>query len=106
MRYIIFWGVQIILVFVLIGAAKARSRSCQWNAGKTTRRLQWGIATVAFVQIADFIRETTEDKGLGILYHIQWIGVYWIALAVFLRRILRDAEKESSPVAQSPAGGS
>jgi hypothetical protein len=103
MRYIVFWGIQIILVFVLIGAAKARSRSCQWSADKTTRRLQWGIATVAFVQVADFISETMEDKGLGILYHIQWIGVYWIALAVFRRRILREAGKTSAPVTQSNA---
>ncbi len=75
-------------------AAPAQWASCDWTHEFANRRLRWGIATVAFVQIAAFIRETTEGHGLGIFYHIQWIGVYWIALATFrLKDLKNEAEK-------------
>ena len=94
MSYVFSWVFQIILVFVLIAVAKAKSRNCEWNEAKAKSRLNWGIALVVFVQVADFIKEaTTEGHGLGILYHIQWIGIYWVALAAYRRRILRQAEQ-------------
>jgi hypothetical protein len=93
MRYFISWIIQIALVFILVGAAKTNSRKCQWSADKARSRLIWGVFTVGFVQVASFIREMMEDKGLGILYHIQWIGVYWIALASYRRKYLREAKR-------------
>jgi len=54
--------------------------------------LWWGITIVVLVQIGQFIRES-EGHSLGLLYHIQWIGVYWIALATFR---LKDLKKETA----------
>ena len=82
MSYLAFWIFQVLLVFSLVWAAKSSRNKCRWNVEQVKRKLAWGIFIVVFVQIADLYKELTLNKGLGIFYHIQWIGVYWIALAV------------------------
>jgi len=62
----------------------------------------WGISIVFIVQICGFVQEATSDHGLGLLYHIQWIGVYWIALAVYRRKYLRASPTNASMTAQNP----
>ncbi len=69
------------------------SCTCRWDATATKSWLVKGIALIAFVQIAGILREIQTDgqHGVGILYHVQWFGVYWIALAVYRRRDLESA---------------
>jgi hypothetical protein len=97
-----FLAIQAVIVLVLVGVARLNGRKCQWNVHQSEIKLILGISIVVFVQLADFIVETTENKGLGILYHIQWIGVYWIALAIFRGRYLREAKRNSGTTVKSP----
>lgn len=105
MRYIASWVFQLLMVLALILTAKARGRKCQWNVDKTKSRLGWGVSIVAIVQIAQFVKEATQDQGLGILYHIQWIGVYWIALAVYRRKYMRESASNPNLTAEPPNAG-
>ena len=98
MRYVLTWALLAATAFAMVALARARARECGWTASEAIRKLWWGISIVAVVQIADFVRETTEGKGLGLLYHIQWVGVYWISLAVLRRRKLRQIERDSASV--------
>jgi hypothetical protein len=92
MTYLVSWAIQAVFVVVLVLSARSRRFKCVWTREFAWRRLNWGIITVAIVQIATFIRNTTEGRGVGIFYHIQWIGIYWIALASFR---LKDLKAES-----------
>jgi hypothetical protein len=101
-RYIVSWVFQLALVFVLVFSAKARARSCQWSLSKAGTKLLWGISIVVIVQILEFIQEATSDHGLGLLYHIQWIGVYWIALSVYRSKYLRASRANAPMTAPNP----
>ena len=93
MQYVAFWIFQIALVLTLVSTAKAQARKCQWSAEKAWSKFMWGVFVVGFIQLADLYREMFENKGLGILYHIQWIGVYWIALGSYRRKYLREVKR-------------
>ncbi len=101
-RYMVSWVFQLVLVLVLVFAAKSRASTSKWDMAKTGNRLRWGISIVAVVQICDIIKEATSGYGLGPLYHIQWIGVYWIALAVYRRKYLRASPSNAAVTAQTP----
>jgi hypothetical protein len=100
--YIVSWAFQLALVLVLVFSAKARARSCQWSLSKAETKLLWGISIVVIVQICEFVEEATSDHGVGLLYHIQWIGVYWIALAVYRRKYLRSSPANATMTAAEP----
>lgn len=91
-RNIAYWVFQLVLVLILVFSAKSRGHTCQWNEAKVKSRLTWGVVIVAFVQVAEFLQEATTPNhhGLGLLYHIQWIGVYWIALSAYRRKYMRE----------------
>lgn len=93
MIYLASWLFQLLIVLVLISVAKSNRSKCAWDEGSSKSWLTKGIVLVCFVQIADFIREysTQGEHGLGLLYHVQWFGVYWIALSIYRRRDLRRA---------------
>lgn len=95
--FIAWWVFQVVLVLILVFQAKSRASTCKWDAKLTERRLTWGISIVVIIQIADFFEEYSSPghHGLGPLYHIQWIGVYWIALAVYRRKYLRAMTADS-----------
>ena len=95
MTYLFSWAFQLIVILLLITYARTRRHGCGWPDRYAWRRLNWGIAIVSVVQLATFIRNTTEGRGIGFLYHVQWIGVYWIALATFR---LRDLKREAKSV--------
>ena len=63
------------------------------------RRLIWGIAAIAAVQIGGFIALVTTGKGIGMLGIIQWIGVYWVALALYRRSDLKQAGQQRATAA-------
>ena len=92
MAYIVSWVFQAIIICVLVLWARSKKVKCGWTYEFAKRRLVWGISIVVLVQIGQFIRES-EGHGLGLLYHIQWVGVYWIALATFR---LKDLKKEAA----------
>jgi hypothetical protein len=102
MTYLFSWAFQAVIVCVLVLFARSKRYRCSWTREFANRRLWWGIATVAFVQIASFIRETTEGHGIGIFYHVQWIGVYWIALSTFRLKDLKKEVQEQPPASTTP----
>lgn len=93
MAYLIWWVFQAIVVYALVLYARSKRARCGWTKDIAHRRRNWGIVTVAVVQIATFLRNVTEGRGIGPFYHIQWIGVYWIALS-WVR--LDDLKKEAA----------
>ena len=101
-RYIVWWVFQLALVLVLVSTAKARARSCQWDRAKAENKLLFGISIVVIVQICEFVQEATSDHGIGPLYHIQWIGVYWIALSVYRSKYLRASRANAPMTAPNP----
>jgi len=90
-NYVASWVFQLVMVLILVFTAKLRASKCHWDSKLTEHRLTWGILTVLVIQVGELVQEysTPDHHGLGIVYHVQWIGVYWIALALYRRKVLR-----------------
>ncbi len=97
--YLFSWVIQAFLVLILVGSARARRNHCAWTRDLAKRRLSWGIVTVLVIQSLQFYREASTGHGVGPLYHIQWIGVFWIARSLFrlqdLKKDILHAEKDA-----------
>jgi hypothetical protein len=84
--YVFSWAFQAIVICVLVLYAKRAG--CDWTRELAKRRLAWGITIVVLVQVGQLIRES-EGHSLSLLYHVQWVGVYWIARAAFRLKYLK-----------------
>jgi hypothetical protein len=99
MVYLVSWAFQGIIVCVLVLWARSRRAKCGWTQAFAKRRLVWGISIVVLVQVGQFIRES-EGHSLSLLYHIQWVGVYWISLATFRLKDLKTETTRNVEVAK------
>lgn len=79
---------NLVFIVLLVYVARSRRNLCSWDSKLARRRLVWGIVIVAVVQIGGFIKLVTMGTGIGVFGAIQWIGVYWVAAAIFRRRDL------------------
>ncbi len=88
-----FWAgyiFDLLVILLLVQAAKSRRAKCDWDWKKATRRFWWGVIGIAAVQIGGVVVLIDTGHSIGIRGVIQWPCIYWVALAVYRKRDLRQ----------------
>lgn len=81
---------EFLLIMALVLEAKRRRAKCDWDWKKANGTLWWRVVGIVAVTIGGDLVIIETGHGIGITGVILWPCIYWVALATYRKRDLRE----------------